>query len=446
MSRLVVLGAAESGVGAALLAQKQGYDVFVSDRGTIKNRYKDQLTAAGLPWEEGRHSEERILRADEIVKSPGIPDTAPLVVQARERGIPVISELEFAARYTKARTICITGSNGKTTTTSLIYHILREAGYDVALAGNIGRSMALQVAEGEHDWYVLEVSSFQLDGMYDFRADVAVLLNITPDHLDRYGFRMQNYVDSKMRILRNQREGDTFVYWDGDAYAGRELGRYPAPRRVCAFGDEAGEGLSAYAAGGQLVVTSPVAFSMPLDALSLPGRHNLRNCMAAAVATLAAGVCPDVVRRCLGDFPGVEHRLEKVRTAAGVHYVNDSKATNVDACYCALDSMTTPVVLIVGGLDKGNDYSQIEALVRERCRAIVYLGADNAKLHATFDHWGLPVSDTHSMADCVAACVAHARPGDTVLLSPCCASFDLFRNMEDRGEQFKALVRALPDA
>lgn len=443
--RIVILGAAESGVGAAILANKNGHEVFVSDMGGIKPRYKEMLDRHGLPWEEGRHTEERILTADEVIKSPGIPDTAPLVRKLRERNIPVISEIEFAARYTDARMICITGSNGKTTTTSLVYHILRKAGLDVGLAGNIGHSLALQVAEEPHAGYVIELSSFQLDGMYDFRADVAVLLNITPDHLDRYDYCMQRYVDSKMRILRNQRPGDTFIFWDGDEYVNRELARYDVRARVCRFSDAPAAGMAAYPDGDRLHVSEHVAFEMPLAELSLPGKHNLRNIMAAASVTLTLGVPADVLRAALSDFPGVEHRLEKVADVAGVHYVNDSKATNVDACRCALESMTSPVVLIVGGLDKGNDYAGLLPLVRSKCRALVYLGADNAKLHASFDALGLPVADTCGMADCVKACAELAREGDTVLLSPCCASFDLFRNMEDRGEQFKAQVRALSE-
>lgn len=440
--RLVILGAAESGVGAAILAQQKGYDVFVSDMGSIQPRYKELLDARHLPWEEGRHTAELLLNADEAVKSPGIPDDAPMVRRLREQGIPVVSEIEFAARYTDARMVCITGSNGKTTTTSLVYHILRKAGLDVGLAGNIGHSLALQVAEEPHDCYVIELSSFQLDGMYNFRAHVAVLLNITPDHLDRYGFRMQNYVDSKMRILRNQQPDDTFIYWAGDAYVPHELSRYAVSARVCPFADAPGTA-AGFPQDGVLRLSAPVPFEMPLDELSLPGKHNLRNCMAAAMAAFAAGAPAAAVRQGLADFPGVEHRLERVAEVRGVRYINDSKATNVDACYCALDSMTSPTVLIVGGRDKGNDYAQILPLVRQKCRAIVYLGADNAKLHDNFDALGLPVADTHSMKDCVEACARLAREGDTVLLSPCCASFDLFRNMEDRGEQFKALVRAM---
>ena len=441
--RTVILGAAESGVGAAILAQKKGHEVFVSDMGRIKEKYKALLNGRHLPWEEGRHTPELILNADEVIKSPGIPENAPLVLQLKAKGIPVISEIEFAARHTNAQMICITGSNGKTTTTSLIYHILRKAGLNVGLAGNIGRSLALQVAEDNHDCYVIEISSFQLDGMFDFRANVAVLLNITPDHLDRYGFCMQNYVDSKMRILRNQTADDTFIYWSGDEHIGRELERHPSPALLCSFADKREEQAVGFPAGDTLCIKAPIPFEMPLAELSLTGKHNLRNAMAAAMAALAAGAPAQAVREGLSDFPGVEHRLEKAGTVNGVHYVNDSKATNVDACYCALDSMQTPVVLIIGGLDKGNDYSQIIPLVREKCRAVVYLGADNAKLHEHFDGLGLPVADTHSMPDCVAACARLAHEGDTVLLSPCCASFGLFRNMEDRGDQFKTLVSGM---
>ncbi len=443
--RLVVLGAAESGVGAAVLAQQKGYDVFVSDMGNIRDNYKAELDRRGIAWEEGRHTPVLLLNADEIVKSPGIPDTAPMVLQLKAKSVPVISEIEFAARYTTSKMVCITGSNGKTTTTSLIYHILKKAGIDVGLAGNIGHSLALQVAETPHECYVIELSSFQLDDMFDFRADVAVLLNITPDHLDRYDFCMQNYVDSKMRILRNQRPEDTFIYWDGDEYIGGELSKYMPASRVCAFSDAEQAGSVGYPSSEKLCIAAPVPFEMPLKELALPGKHNLRNSMAAAMATLATGASVEAVREGLADFPGVEHRLERVAEVRGVTYINDSKATNVDACYCALESMQTPVVLIIGGKDKGNDYAPILPIVREKCRGIVYLGADNAKLHDSFDKLGLPVADTHNMADCVIACAAMAHLGDTVLLSPCCASFDLFNNMEDRGEQFKVRVRELAD-
>ncbi len=443
MKRLVILGAAESGVGTAVLAQQKGYDVFVSDMGRIKEGYKAELDRRRLSWEEGRHTPELVLNADEVVKSPGIPEDAPMVVSLREKGIPVISEIEFAGRYTRSKMVCITGSNGKTTTTSLVYHILKKAGMDVGLAGNIGHSLALQVAESPHDCYVIELSSFQLDDMFEFRANVAVLLNITPDHLDRYGFQMQNYVASKMRILRNQQQDDTFIYWKGDEYIGNELAKCGVKGRICAFSDAFSAESAACPDGKTFRIAAPVVFSMPLAELSLAGKHNLRNSFAAAMAALAAGAPAESVREGLKDFPGVEHRLEKVATVSGIHFVNDSKATNVDACYCALESMATPVVLIIGGKDKGNDYSQIVPLVQQKCRAIVYLGADNAKLHATFDALGLPVEDTASMRECMEACVSLAHKGDTVLLSPCCASFDLFRNMEDRGEQFKACVHEL---
>lgn len=443
--KLVVLGAAESGVGAAILAQKQGYEVFVSDMGNIKPRYKQMLNEHHIAWEEGHHTETEVLTADEVVKSPGIPETAPMVAKLIAKGTPILSEIEFAGRYTHARMVCITGSNGKTTTTSLIYHILKKAGEDVGLAGNIGHSLALQVAEAPHSTYVIELSSFQLDNMYKFRANIAVLLNITPDHLDRYDFKMQNYVDAKMRILQNQTADDTFVYWQEDEHVPNELHKYDDPSHKCGFTDEQKVGSAGYADNGKFVVNTPVHFEMPLAELSLPGRHNLRNSLAAAIACLAYGIDPEVVRQGLSDFPGVEHRLEKAGTKGGIHFVNDSKATNVDACYCALESMTTPAVLILGGKDKGNDYTQIVPFVKQKCRALVYMGVDNAKLHDNFDQLGLPVADTHSMCECMEQAVKLAQPGDTVLLSPCCASFDLFKNMEDRGEQFKAWVKNWSD-
>ena len=440
--RIVILGAAESGVGAAILAQKQGFEVFVSDKSTIKPRYKAMLDAHQIEWEEGRHTEERILQAAEVVKSPGIPKEAPMVRQIAERGIPIVSEIEFASRYTDSKMVCITGSNGKTTTTSLTYHIFREAGLDVGLAGNIGNSLALQVAEDPHEWYVIELSSFQLDDMFQFRANIAVLLNITPDHLDRYDFCFDKYAASKMRILQNQTSQDAFIYWQGDPVIRRELQQRQVVARTCPF--DINQAASAgFVSDGRYVLTAPTAFEMPQADLSLPGRHNLYNMLAAGLAANVAGIPHEVIRRCLADFPGVEHRLEKVCTAHGVHYVNDSKATNVDACYYALESMTTPTVLILGGLDKGNDYEPLKPLVREKCRALVYMGVENQKLHENFDALGLPVADTASMADCMKACASLAHEGDTVLLSPCCASFDLFKNMEDRGEQFKAIARAL---
>ena len=439
MKRIAILGAAESGIGTAILAQKEGWDVFVSDMGSIKDKYKQQLEAHHIRWEEGGHTESLILQADEVVKSPGIPDTAPIVRKLIQQGTPILSELEFAQPYSRGKVIAITGSNGKTTTTTLIYYIMQQWGVDVGLAGNIGRSFALQVAEGDHDWYVLEISSFQLDNMYAFHPHAAVLMNITPDHLDRYDFEMQHYVDSKMRIVQNMTKDDLFIYWKGDACVQHETekreGGYIAPAttpssrpavpgnpQICAFEDTDFEQLS-------------------LE-FSLMGQHNKRNALAAYMATKQAGAPEEVVRQSLRTFPGVEHRLERVAEKGGVLFINDSKATNVDACYVALQAMERPTILIVGGRDKGNDYSTLFDLVREKCVGLVYLGADNKKLHDSFDQLGLPVSDTHSMEDCVQACIQMARPGDTVLLSPCCASFDLFKNMEDRGEQFKALVHA----
>lgn len=441
--RMVILGAGESGVGAAVLARVKGMEVFVSDMAPIKPHYKQMLDKHAIVWEEGRHTEERIMQADEVVKSPGIPDDAPLVRRLREKGVPVISEIEFAGRYTRARMVCITGSNGKTTTTSLIYHIFREAGMDVGLAGNIGRSLALQVAEGDHDYYVVELSSFQLDGMYDFRANVAVLMNITPDHLDRYGGEMQNYVDAKFRILQNQTEEDAFVFWNDDPVIRRELQKYGIHARLCPFAQAREEGLSAYTEEDKLCFAAPVAFNMEQEELALTGVHNLYNSMAAGISAGLAGIRNEDIRRALSTFKGVEHRLEKVCRVRGVDYVNDSKATNVNSCWYALQSMQAPTVLILGGKDKGNDYSEIVPLVSEKCRALVYLGLHNEKLHASFDHLGLPVADVQSMKEAVGAAYRMSRPGDTVLLSPCCASFDLFSSYEDRGEQFKQCVREL---
>ena len=443
MKRIVVLGAGESGAGAAVLAQKEGFDVFVSDMSKIAPRYKQMLDDHHIVWEEGQHSEELILNADEIIKSPGIPETAPMVKKAVEKGIRIISEIEFAGRYTQSKMICITGSNGKTTTTSLIYHIFKEAGYDCGLAGNIGNSLALQVAEDPHAYYIIELSSFQLDNMYDFRANIAILLNITPDHLDRYNFEMQNYVDAKMRILQNQTKDDAFIFWNDDPIIKRELEKYDIQAIQYPFSELREKGSIGYIEAGQYVIEQPEPFNMEQEQLSLTGRHNIYNSLAAGIAGNIAGIRKEVIRKSLSDFPGVEHRLEKVASVRGVQYINDSKATNVDACWYALDSMKTKVVLIIGGKDKGNDYAPIIPLVKEKCSALVYLGADNKKLHDNFDALGLPIRDTHSMRECVEACYELAQTGETVLLSPCCASFDLFKNMEDRGEQFKELVRNL---
>ena len=444
MKRIVVLGAAESGVGAAILAQKEGFDVFLSDMGSIKPHYKEMIEEKGIPWEENGHTESLILNADEVIKSPGIPENAPMIQKVKEAGIPIISEIEFAGRYTHAKMICITGSNGKTTTTSLIYHIFRNAGYNVGLAGNIGRSLALQIAEGRnYDYYIIELSSFQLDNMYKFRANIAILLNITPDHLDRYDYNMQNYADSKMRIIQNQTEEDAFVYWADDPIIQEELKKYGIKSQLCPFSILKKNGMIGYIEDGNYVIERPTPFNMEQESLSLSGKHNMYNSLAAGIAAHLSGIKDEMLKESLSDFEGVEHRLEKVARVGGVQYINDSKATNVDACWYALESMTTPTILIIGGKDKGNDYNAIKELVRKKCAGLVFLGADNSKLHAFFDPMGIPTADTHSMKDCVDECVKMAKPGYTVLLSPRCASFDLFKNMEDRGEQFKALVRSL---
>ncbi|MBQ2807797.1 MAG: UDP-N-acetylmuramoyl-L-alanine--D-glutamate ligase [Bacteroidaceae bacterium] len=437
--RIVVLGAGESGCGAAVLAKKLGFDVFVSDFGSIADKYKAMLDAHAIAWEEKQHSEELILNAGEVIKSPGIPNEAPMVVKITEAGIPVISEIEFAGRYTRAKMVCITGSNGKTTTTSLIYHIFREAGLDVGLAGNIGRSLALQVAEGDRDYYIVELSSFQLDNMYEFRANVAVLLNITPDHLDRYGYKMENYVKAKFRILQNQKPEDAFVYWNEDPIITKELPKYTHGRPY-PFAEEKQDGVAAYTHEEKLVFTEPVPFNMELEELSLTGKHNLYNSMAAGISANVAGIRKETIREALGSFTGVEHRLEKVAKVNGVEYINDSKATNVNSCWYALQSMKTKTVLILGGKDKGNDYNEIADLVKEKCSALIFLGADNSKLQEFFGTFGLPLYDTHSMQECVEQAYRIARSGETVLLSPCCASFDLFKSYEERGRMFKECV------
>ncbi|MBQ4229538.1 MAG: UDP-N-acetylmuramoyl-L-alanine--D-glutamate ligase [Bacteroidaceae bacterium] len=444
MRRIVILGAAESGVGAAALAKVKGFDVFVSDMGKIKENYKQVLRQYDVPFEEGQHSEDLILTACEVIKSPGIPEDAPMVQKVRNAGIPVISEIEFAGRYTDAKMICITGSNGKTTTTSLIYHIFQKAGYNVGLAGNIGRSLALQIAEGcTFEYYIIELSSFQLDNMYEFRANIAILLNITPDHLDRYEGSMQKYTDAKMRIVQNQTEEDAFIYWNDDPIISAELRKYGIKAKMCPFSIIKKEGMIGYIADGQYVIEYPTPFNMEQESLSLRGKHNMYNSLAAGIAARISGIDDASLRQSLSDFEGVEHRLQKVARVGGVQYINDSKATNVDACWYALESMTTPTILIIGGKDKGNDYNAIKELVQKKCAGLVYLGADNTKLHEFFDGMGIPVADTNNMKDCVAACSRMAKPGYTVLLSPCCASFDLFKNMEDRGEQFCEQVRNL---
>lgn len=444
MKRIVILGAGESGAGAAILAAKQGFDVFVSDFGEIKHQYKLLLDKHHIRWEEKQHTESLILNADEVIKSPGIPDKAPMVKALREKNIPVISEIEFAGRYTKAKMICITGSNGKTTTTMLIYHILKEAGLNVGLAGNVGDSLALQVAEKNFDYYVVELSSFQLDGMTEFKADIAILMNITPDHLDRYNYEFQNYIDSKFRIIQNQTEKDAFIFWNDDPVIRNELKKRNIQSAIYPFSLEKEEKTKAFIENNQLIInTLNNIFTMPASELSLTGIHNTYNSMAAGLAASIISVRKENIRQSLQDFQGVEHRLEYVATVRDVKYINDSKATNVNSCWYALQSMRTPVVLILGGTDKGNDYSEIEELVKEKVTGMIFLGVDNEKLHLFFDGKVEKIADARSMQECVQAAYHMAKPGETVLLSPCCASFDLFENYEDRGNQFKVCVRNL---
>ncbi|MDR3119295.1 MAG: UDP-N-acetylmuramoyl-L-alanine--D-glutamate ligase [Mediterranea sp.] len=443
MKRIVILGAGESGSGAAVLAKIKGFDTFVSDKSVIKNKYKALMATYDIPWEEGMHTEALILNADEVIKSPGIPNDAPVVMKLKEQGTPVISEIEFAGRHTDAKMICITGSNGKTTTTSLTYHIFKSAGLNVGLAGNIGKSLALQVAEDKHDYYIIELSSFQLDNMYKFRADIAVLMNITPDHLDRYDHDMQQYIDAKFRITRNQTPDDAFIFWNDDPIIKQQLDKHGIHASLYPFAAVKEDGAIAYVEDRELVINEPIAFNMEQEKLALTGTHNLYNSLAAGISANLAGIAKENIRKALADFKGVEHRLEKVARVRGIEFINDSKATNVNSCWYALQSMTAKTVLILGGVDKGNDYTEIAGLVREKCRALVFLGTDNAKLHGFFDGFGLPVADKQSMKDAVYASYRMAEKGDAVLLSPCCASFDLFKNYEDRGSQFKEYVRAL---
>ena len=440
MKKIVILGAGESGTGAAILAKEKGFEVFVSDMGEIKAPYRALLDQNGIAWEDGQHTEARILAADEVIKSPGIPLTAPLIQKLQAQHTPIISEIEFAARYTDAKMICITGSNGKTTTTSLVYDILRRAGLNVGLAGNIGASLALQVAHENHDYYVIELSSFQLDNMYDFRANIAILLNITPDHLDRYNFEFQNYIDAKFRITQNQTKDDAFIYWSGDPIIDREIKKMSLGATLYPFGQT---GNAAYIRGNDLVVEADEPLVMPYKELSLQGKHNQLNAMAASIAAQVLHIKNDVIRESLQQFAGVEHRLQYVATVRGVRFVNDSKATNVNSCWYALEAMTTPTVLILGGKDKGNDYSEIDELVKQKCHTLVFMGLHNEKLREHFGGFGLNIIDTDNLHDAITGAFNAAYEGDTVLLSPCCASFDLFTSYEDRGNQFMEAVRRL---
>lgn len=445
--KLVVLGGGESGVGAAILGKKLGMDVFLSDSGTIAPKYEEMLRSYQISFESGSHTESDILSADEIVKSPGIPPTAPIMRKIAAKHIPVVSEIEFAGRYTDAKMVCITGSNGKTTTTLLTYHILKDAGLNVGLAGNVGQSLALQVATEKHDVYVIELSSFQLENMYDFKANIAVIMNITPDHLDRYEYKFQNYVDAKFRILQNLTDADAFIFWQDDPVIAAQLKHVSTEARMFPFAEHAEENSASYVdAEDRLILSTPdEKLAMPRADLALNGLHNLFNSMAAGLSACLLHIRKDDIRRALSDFEGVEHRLEYVDTVNGVRYINDSKATNVNSCWYALESMPPgkSTVLILGGKDKGNDYSEILPLVGEKVKAIVAMGKDNTKILEFFKDKVAVIADTHSINEAVEKCRDLASEGDTVLLSPCCASFDLFKSYEDRGRQFKEQVKAL---
>ena len=439
MKRIVILGGGESGAGAAVLAKRNGFDVFLSDAGALKEVYKKMLDEEGIEWEEGKHTEEKIVNASEIIKSPGIPEKAPLIKLLRALNIPVIGEIEFAGRYTNAKKICITGTNGKTTTTLLTYHLLKKAGLNVGLAGNIGHSFAYQVATENYDYYVLEISSFMLDNMYDFKADIAVLLNITPDHLDRYEYKMENYVNSKFRIIQNQTESDVFVYCADDRMQPRAKA-YP-------FSIEKVQEPGAYLQEDRIKINLQQAKQTPFDMLmtdlALQGKHNLYNSMASGIVAKVLDLRNETIRESMGNFTNIEHRLEQVARISGINFINDSKATNVNSTWYALESMPTDVVLILGGVDKGNDYNMLKDLVKAKVKAIVCLGKDNSRIHDAFEDDVEVIVNTFSASEAAQVAYHLAKKGDTVLLSPACASFDLFKNYEDRGNQFKKAVKEL---
>ena len=444
MSRIVVLGGGESGVGSAVLAKVKGYDVFLSDMGKISEEYASTLNKWEIPYEEGRHTEELILSADEVIKSPGIPSTAPMVSKITDKGINVISEIEFAGRYDSAKKICITGSNGKTTTTSLIYHLLKQAGLNVGLGGNIGKSYAYQVATETYDIYVLELSSFQLDNVYDFKADIAIITNITPDHLDRYGNNMENYVKAKFRITRNMSSDDCFIFCSDDEITINHLNQIVVKAQKLPFTQKEEVSQGAFLKDDRMVVRyKEEECDVFLQELALGGKHNVYNSMAAAIAAKAMNIDNEAIRNGLSTFQSVEHRLEKVLSIGDVLYINDSKATNVDAAWYALECQTRPVVWIVGGTDKGNDYASLIPLAQEKVKAMICMGLDNAKFHESFEGVVPQMFDVTSAQDAVKLANELASAGDVVLLSPCCASFDLFKNYEDRGRQFKEAVRKL---
>jgi UDP-N-acetylmuramoylalanine--D-glutamate ligase len=442
--KIVILGAGESGAGSAVLAQKHGFEVFVSDKGQIKENFREILEKHNIKWEEGNHSEAIILSADEIIKSPGIPENAPIIKMIHEKGIPVISEIEFAGRYCEGVKICITGSNGKTTVTNLIHHILNKAGKKAAMTGNVGNSFAMAVAEGTYDYYVIELSSFQLDGMYDFKADIAVLMNITPDHLDRYDHNFQNYIDSKFRVTQNMKKDDFLIYWEGDPVIKSELSKKIYEMTLMPFSDEIKEGMAAYIENNDLIIDYQNKTNlMTIHDFALKGRHNTYNSMAAAIAGKILNIRKEVIRESLADFQGVEHRLEPVITVCGINFINDSKATNVNSTWYALECMENEIIWIVGGVDKGNDYSELFPIVIKKVKAIVCLGKDNKKIIEAFKDKIPTIVETTSMEEAVRSSYYLAKKGETVLLSPACASFDLFKNYEDRGRQFKQAVRNL---
>jgi UDP-N-acetylmuramoylalanine--D-glutamate ligase len=443
--RVVVLGAGESGLGAAMLAQKHGFEVFVSDFGGIADRYKSALQELKISFEENQHTDQLILNATEVIKSPGIPSTAPIVKALAERKIPVISEIEFAKRYTKAKTICVTGSNGKSTTTMLTYHILKNAGLKVGLAGNIGQSFAAQVSAGEFDWYVLEISSFMLDDMFEFKADIAVLLNITPDHLDRYEYQLEKYVASKMRIVQNQTAADVFIYCTDDEETRKALPTVKIAAQQYPFSIKEKLPIGAYLSNNTIHInTYPnKPFTMSISELALQGKHNIYNSMASGIVAKVLELRNETIRESMGNFKNIEHRLEFVAKISDVTYINDSKATNVNSTWYALESVGTDVVLIMGGVDKGNDYGMLKDLVRSKVRAIVCMGKDNKRIHEAFEDDVEIIVNTFSANEAVQVAYHLAKKGNTVLLSPACASFDLFKNYEDRGNQFKAAVKEL---
>ena len=446
MSRIVVLGGAESGVGAAVLAKVKGYEVFLSDKGKIEDKYLQTLKEWEIPYEEGQHTESLILNADEVVKSPGIPGTAPMVQKLREQGTHIVSEIEFAGRFDTAKKICITGSNGKTTTTSLIYYLLQNAGLNVGLGGNIGKSYAYQVATEHFDYYVLEISSFQLDDVYDFKPDIAIITNITPDHLDRYDHKMENYVAAKFNITRNLTRDDCFIFDSDDDITIGHLDNIILRCKMLPFSQQKEVEQGAFLRDDKIVLRyEKEETDLYLQELALGGKHNIYNSMAAALAAKATGIDNKVIRDSLATFQSIEHRLEPVLSIKDVLYINDSKATNIDSAWYALECQKRPVVWIVGGTDKGNDYSILADLVKEKVKAIVCLGVDNAKIHAAFEQTvgSEAIADALSAEEAVKKAAKFAAPGDVVLLSPCCASFDLFKNYEDRGKQFKAAVRNL---